>query len=318
MIKISNLKKSYNTVEVLKNINLEINTGEIYGLVGASGAGKSTLLRCINGLVSYDDGSLTVDGIEISNLQHESLNLFRKNIGMVFQHFSLLERLNVFDNIALPMRHSNYPKDKIQDRVYELLSLVGLEDKKNAKPRELSGGQKQRVAIARALSLNPKILLCDEATSSLDPNIAKSILNLINEINKKYKMTVIVVTHQMEVVRMICDRMAFLKNGELITNGVVSDIFINQSNSLSDLIGEDNLCTLPTTGENLKIIVHQNQEHSSLLAKLGARMDYKIIWANTQNYKGDVISTFVINVDNKHDAEKILKNENIPYELIKN
>lgn len=318
MIKISNLKKSYNTVEVLKDINLEINTGEIYGLVGASGAGKSTLLRCINGLVSYDDGSLTVDGIEVSHLQHNALNLFRKNIGMVFQHFSLLERLNVFDNIALPMRHSNYPKNQIQDRVHELLSLVGLEDKKNARPKELSGGQKQRVAIARALSLNPKILLCDEATSALDPNIAKSILNLINEINKKYKMTVIVVTHQMEVVRMICDRMAFLKDGALITNGIVSDIFINQSHSLTDLIGEDNLCTLPTTGENLKLVIHQQEEHSSLLAELGAALTYKIVWANTQNYKGSIISTFVINVSNTPLAETILKERNIPYELIKN
>ena len=318
MIKISNLKKAYNSVEILKNINLEIKKGEIYGLVGASGAGKSTLLRCINGLVDYDSGSLNVDGVEVSTLEKTSLNLFRKNIGMVFQQFSLLERLNVFQNIALPMRHSHYPKHIIHDKVLELLALVGLEDKKDALPRELSGGQKQRVAIARALSLNPKILLCDEATSALDPNIAKSILSLINEINQKYGMTVIVVTHQMEVVRMICDRMAFLKNGELIAHGEVEDVFINQNNALSDLIG-DEIVAMPLPAEvNLKIIVEQNDANSTILSELGRTIAYKIVWANTQNYKNNLISIFIISINkqNLNNTLSFLQNKHIPYYLI--
>jgi len=318
LIKIKNLKKSYNNIEILKNINLKINTGEIYGLVGASGAGKSTLLRCINGLVSHDSGSLSVDGIDISTLHNNSLNLFRKNIGMVFQQFSLLERLNVFENIALPMKHSNYPKHKIHDRVLELLSLVGLDDKKDTLPRELSGGQKQRVAIARALSLNPKILLCDEATSALDPNIAKSILTLISQINKKYNMTVIVVTHQMEVVRMICDRMAFLKNGELITHGEVSDVFVNQSDALSDLIGENTLCEIPFSEINLKVIINQNNENSMIFAVLGTKIEYRILWANTQKYKENTISTFIISVNQKNinAAVALFQDNNIPYHFI--
>ena len=168
MIKLMGVKKSFGNVQVLKDISIEINEGEIYGLIGHSGAGKSTLLRCINGLESYDDGLVNVMGNEVKSLNKNELRAFRKDLGMIFQNFNLLNRKTVYKNIALPLEVWGYDKDKIKKRVLELLKLVDLEDKINSKPAQLSGGQKQRVAIARALALNPKILLCDEATSALD------------------------------------------------------------------------------------------------------------------------------------------------------
>ncbi|MBM6838469.1 ATP-binding cassette domain-containing protein, partial [Clostridium saudiense] len=180
MIKINSIEKKFGDVKVLKDITLNINEGEIYGLIGHSGAGKSTLLRCINGLESYDNGSVIVMGKEVRDLKEKEKREFRKNLGMIFQGFNLLKRKNVFENISLPLEIWGYKKDFINKRVYELLELVGLTDKAKSKPAELSGGQKQRVAIARALALEPKILLCDEATSALDPKTTKDILSLLS------------------------------------------------------------------------------------------------------------------------------------------
>ena len=180
MIKIKNLNKYYGDVQILKNVDIEISKGEIFGIIGHSGAGKSTLLRCINGLEDYRDGSLTVEGQEVKGLNEKEIRELRKDLGMIFQHFSLLERKTVFENVALPLECFKYPKEEIEKKVMNLLELVGLADKKDAKPRNLSGGQKQRVAIARALALEPKVLLCDEATSALDPNTTKSILALLS------------------------------------------------------------------------------------------------------------------------------------------
>lgn len=205
MIEINNLCKSFGKLEVLKDINLTVQTGEIYGLVGRSGAGKSTLLRCINGLEVYDSGSLKIDGVEVKDLSKQEIRELRKGIGMIFQHFSLIERRDVYKNVALPMKCWKYKKDVIDQRVHELLELVDIADKINDRPSTLSGGQKQRVAIARALALDSHILLCDEATSALDPKTTQSVLNLLREINRKLGLTIIVVTHQMEVVRQVCD-----------------------------------------------------------------------------------------------------------------
>ena len=180
MIKIRNLKKYYGTTLVLNDVNIDINEGEIFAIVGHSGAGKSTLMRCMNGLESYSDGSLEINNKEIKSLNKEELRTFRKKIGMIFQHFSLVQRKTVFENVALPMQLWGYKKDEISKKVNELLGLVGLDTKLKAYPNELSGGQKQRVAIARALTLDPDILLSDEATSALDPNTTTSILNLLN------------------------------------------------------------------------------------------------------------------------------------------
>ena len=224
MISVKNVNKFFGEKQVLKDVNIEINEGEIFGIIGHSGAGKSTILRCMNGLEPYQEGSVKVDGKEVKDLNEKEMRELRKDLGMIFQHFSLLERKTVFENVALPLECFGYSKAEKEKRVMELLDLVGLKERRNDKPRNLSGGQKQRVAIARALALNPKVLLCDEATSALDPNTTKSILTLIEDINKKMGITVVVVTHQMEVIKQICGRIAIMENGQVLENYLVKKI----------------------------------------------------------------------------------------------
>ena len=297
MIKIAALKKSYDKDVILENINLNIKKGDIYGLVGASGAGKSTLLRCINGLVDYDSGSLVVDGVDLKKLNNEELMEFRKNIGMVFQQFSLLERLTVYENVDLPMKCCKYSKEDRQKKVNELLDLVGLLDKKDSRPGELSGGQKQRVAIARALTLDPKILLFDEATSALDPNTANSILHLVRKINEEFGLTVIVVAHQMEVVRKVCNKMALLKDGELIADGEVTDIFMNEPKELRELLGKDSDEVLPADGVNIKIVI-KNPEDKYIISDItrDTNIRCKIVWGGMDKYRDEVNGSFIINL----------------------
>ena len=221
MIQIQNVKKSFNKTDVLKDISIDIEKGEIFGKIGQSGAGKSTLLRCINGLESYDEGTISVDGTKVDTKDKKTLRNLQKRMGMIFQGFNLLERLDVYDNVALPMKFWGIPTntDQAKEKIQSLIKLVGLEDKVHSKPRELSGGQKQRVAIARALVLDPEFLLCDEATSALDPEITKGILALLQKINREMGITIVVVTHQMEVVKQICQRVAFLSNGKVLAVG---------------------------------------------------------------------------------------------------
>ena len=224
-------------IEVLKNVNFSIEKGDIYGLVGRSGAGKSTLLRCINGLTNYNTGSLKVYDKEIKLFSERELREFRKKIGMIFQHFSLIERRSVYHNIAIPMECWGYKKKEIHERVINLLNLVGLEEKANVRPRQLSGGQKRRVAIARALTMKPNILLCDEATSALDPNTTNAILELLYKINQEMDITIVMVTHQMDVVRRICRNMAIIENGTVEIKGDVEDIFKADPPQLKRLLG---------------------------------------------------------------------------------
>lgn len=304
MIEIKNLKKLWEDdgSSVLEGINLTIEDGDIYALVGRSGAGKSTLLRCINGLTSYQEGSLKVDGCEIKNLKDKELREFRRHVGMIFQQFSLLERETVYKNVALPMQCWKYPKDQIDKKVKELLELVGLGDKMNAKPRNLSGGQKQRVAVARALTMDPKILLCDEATSALDPKTTNSILDLLMEINQKLGITVIIVTHQMEVVRKACNKACILENGKIADEGSVKEIFIKQPQSLKRLLGEEQV-KLPKEGHNIQIAHLVNDMHDGeLFAKMSAELNYifPIIDGKIQDYQNDSMGIFTINVDDEH------------------
>ena len=299
MIEIRNLKKVWEDGEtVLDNINLTILDGEIYALVGRSGAGKSTLLRCINGLTSYQEGSLRVDGNEIKDFSYNELREFRRHVGMIFQQFSLLERETVYNNVALPMVCWKYPKEEIDTKVRSLLELVGLEDKMNARPRNLSGGQKQRVAIARALTMDPSIILCDEATSALDPNTTNSILDLLKEINRKIGLTVIVVTHQMEVVRKICKRACILENGVIAAEGEVRDIFFDQPDALLKLLGEEKT-DLPDEGHNIQISHLLNSaSDGELFGKMYADLGivFPIISGNILEYEEDRMGIFSINV----------------------
>ncbi|RGZ99480.1 methionine ABC transporter ATP-binding protein [Dorea formicigenerans] len=304
MIEIKNLKKLWEDdgSSVLEGINLTIEDGDIYALVGRSGAGKSTLLRCINGLTSYQEGSLKVDGCEIKDLKDKELREFRRHVGMIFQQFSLLERETVYKNVALPMQCWKYPKDQIDKKVRELLELVGLGDKMNAKPRNLSGGQKQRVAVARALTMDPKILLCDEATSALDPKTTNSILDLLMEINQKLGITVIIVTHQMEVVRKACNKACILENGKIADEGSVKEIFIKQPQSLRRLLGEEEE-KLPDTGHNIQIsYLVKDMKDGELFSTMTSELQYvfPIVNGLIQDYQGDQMGIFVINIDDEH------------------
>lgn len=239
MIELTNIKKSFKDTTVLDNINLTIQDNEIFGLVGPSGVGKSTLLNCLIGLEKYESGSISIDGIHLENLTESELRQFRKNMGMIFQNFSLIGRKNTFANIALPMECWGYSKARIKDRVEELAELTGIQDKLKSRPAELSGGQKQRVAIARALAMRPKYLLCDECTSALDPKSTASILDLLKHLQNMFNITIVMVTHEMSVVQNICERMAILEDSQISLSGNVQEIFRNKPEQLKALIGED-------------------------------------------------------------------------------
>ncbi|MEC5273498.1 methionine ABC transporter ATP-binding protein [Caldifermentibacillus hisashii] len=237
MIDIKNLTKTYfskdREVKAVDNVSITIHDEEIFGIVGYSGAGKSSLLRCINLLERPTSGKITVDGVDLTKLDSKRLRQARLKIGMIFQHFNLVSQKTVAENIAFALKASKTPKNKIEKRVDELLDMVGLADKKDVYPGQLSGGQKQRVGIARALANNPKVLLCDEATSALDPTTTKSILNLLKKINKELNITIIIITHEMDVVKEICHRMAIMENGRIVEQGNVYDIFASPKEQLT-------------------------------------------------------------------------------------
>lgn len=237
MIEIKNLTKTYfskdREVKAVNNVSITIHDGEIFGIVGYSGAGKSSLLRCINLLERPTSGKITVDGVDLTKLDNKRLRQARLKIGMIFQHFNLVSQKTVAENIVFALKASKTPKNRIEKRVDELLDMVGLADKKDVYPGQLSGGQKQRVGIARALANNPKVLLCDEATSALDPTTTKSILNLLKKINKELNITIIIITHEMDVVKEICHRMAIMENGRIVEQGNVYDIFASPKEQLT-------------------------------------------------------------------------------------
>ncbi len=237
MIQLIDVSKVYGegkkAVHALRNINLHVPEGKIFGVIGSSGAGKSTLLRTLNLLEPPTQGKVLFDGKNLNDLSNQELMTARRKIGMIFQDFNLLSSRTVFDNIALPLELEKLPQRKIQDRVHELLNLVGLQDRLAAYPSQLSGGQKQRVAIARALAPSPKVLLCDEATSALDPQTTRSILTLLKEINIRLGLTILLITHEMDVVKSICDEVTIINNGHLIEQGPVSWFFGNPKTQLA-------------------------------------------------------------------------------------
>ncbi|SEM62602.1 D-methionine transport system ATP-binding protein [Mesobacillus persicus] len=237
MISIRNVNKTYEakhgSVKAVENVNLEIKEGEIYGIIGYSGAGKSTLIRMLNGLEIPTEGSITVAGREISHIKGAKLRKARQEISMIFQHFNLLWSRTVTENIAFPLEIAGVPKIKRMQRVKELISLVGLDGRENAYPSQLSGGQKQRVGIARALANNPKVLLCDEATSALDPQTTDSILELLVDINKRLGLTIVLITHEMHVIRKICHRVAVMEGGSIVETGPVLQVFKNPKQQIT-------------------------------------------------------------------------------------
>ncbi|OYD21249.1 methionine ABC transporter ATP-binding protein MetN [Oceanimonas baumannii] len=237
MIKLTNITKRYGSgdaaVHAVKNVDLEVAAGQIMGVIGESGAGKSTLIRCVNLLERPTEGQVFVDDQNLTAMNSSQLSHARRNIGMIFQHFNLLSSRTVFDNVALPLELAGTSKADIKQRVNELLELVGLSHRANAYPNALSGGQKQRVAIARALAPAPKVLLCDEATSALDPQTTQSILALLKELNQRLGLTILLITHEMQVVKSICDRVAIINDGELVEQGAVAWFFANAQTELA-------------------------------------------------------------------------------------
>lgn len=232
MIELNGLTKSYDAHQALNNVSLFVQEGEIFGVIGKSGAGKTSLLRCINLLERPDKGNVIIDGENITQLKPNQLRIARHKMSMIFQHFNLLNSKTVYDNIALPMRIQGINEQIIHDKIHELLPIVELTEKIHAYPAQLSGGQKQRVAIARALSCSPKILLCDEATSALDPKTTESILALLKKINTLYGITIVLITHEMDVVKRICHRLAVMENGEIVEVTALANVFMNK-NSLA-------------------------------------------------------------------------------------
>lgn len=294
IIQVKDVSKTFvgkaNTVEALRGINLEIHKGEIYGVIGMSGAGKSTLVRCLNFLEKPTEGTVLVEGKDLSVLSDKELRQMRTQIAMIFQHFNLLMQRNVLDNICFPMEIVGVKKADARKRAKELLEVVGLSEKAKSYPAQLSGGQKQRVAIARALANNPKILLCDEATSALDPTTTKSILQLLQQINRDYGITIVIITHEMSVVQEICSHVAIIDNGELAEHGRVEDVFTSpKSAAAKKLVFMVN----PQIGEMrskkcIRIVFVENSSFEPVIANmiLECKAPVNILLADTKDING--------------------------------
>ena len=302
MIKIENLKKFYGATQIIDGVSLTVEKGEIFAIVGHSGAGKSTLLRCINGLEDYQSGSLKVFDKEISALKDRELRELRRDVGMIFQHFALMARKTAFENVATPLKFWGYSDGEIKKRVSELLELVGLANKAASYPGELSGGQKQRVAIARALALSPKILLSDEATSALDPNTTNSILELLKQINQTLNISVVLVTHEMEVVKSIARRAVLLESGKIIGSGTIEELFLKPDEKMKEFLGEDEI--LPSDGVNIRLFFPKEVAQNSVITHMARTLniDFNIVWGKLEKLNENVLGSLVINVDPKDEA----------------
>lgn len=293
-------------MKVLDGISLDVEQGDVFGIVGHSGAGKSTLLRCMNGLEGYSEGSVQVMGHEVSDLGGQKLKELRRDMGMIFQNFNLMNRKNVYENILFPLEVWGVPRKEAAARVDELLDLVGLREKKTEKVRNLSGGQKQRIGIARALAMNPKILLCDEATSALDPKTTISILELLMDINKKLGVTIVVVTHQMEVVKMICSKVIILDKGRIVASGETEKLFLLPGEELRKLITDD-YAVMPY-GANIRLSFPREVAHHCVMANMARELgiDFSIVGGRIERYRDEVMGFLIINVADR-DLERSLE-----------
>lgn len=344
MIELINVEKTYYSkagdIHALNKTNLHIKEGEIFGIIGLSGAGKSTLVRCINMLERPTAGQVFVDGAELTAMNDFQLRKARQSIGMIFQHFNLLASRTVYDNIAFPLEIQGLSKAEIEKRVRPLLELVQLETRANYYPSQLSGGQKQRVGIARALASNPKVLLCDEATSALDPQTTKSILELLLDINKKMHLTIVMITHQMEVVRTVCDRVAVIEHGDIIEEGSMIDVFTNPQHPTTkeftksvinaetpDMIKQKNLSATYVNGSKLLVRVSflGDSAGEPIISSLVKRfsVDISILYGNIDQLKDMPFGTLIIEVCGDKEAidhaldylhKQNLKTEVIGYE----
>ena len=326
MIELKNLGKTFHSKSgatiALKNINLTIEDGDIYGIIGLSGAGKSTLVRCINLLERPTEGQVIVDGEDLTTVSKKRLLEIRKNIGMIFQHFNLLEQRNVLANVCLPLELSGVKKQEAIARAEELLNLVGLADKKLSYSSQLSGGQKQRVAIARALATSPKYLLCDEATSALDPSTTLSILNLLRDINKTLGVTVVIITHEMKIIEKTCTKVAIIDQSEISECGDVAEVFAAPKSEIAKaLILPDLIRSISSndSAKKLRLIFRGEESSSPILSELILKCNVpaNILFADTKNIDGKLYGHMVLTLPNSDDilqrATAFLEERNIHF-----
>lgn len=339
-IVIENLYKSFDTkdgtVEALKNVNLSIESGDIYGIIGMSGAGKSTLVRCINFLEVPTKGRVLINGKSLGDYTSRELRKQREDIGMIFQHFNLLMQKNILENVCFPLYIQGKSKKDARKRAKELLDIVGLGDRTGAFPAQLSGGQKQRVAIARALASDPKILLCDEATSALDPQTTSSILALLKDINQRFNITIVIITHQMSVVREICSHVAIVKGGEVAEQGTVEDIFTHPKTAvarelLKNDVGDDGEEKRGTaaggkeiikSGEKIRIVFSENSAFEPVIANLILNFNepVNILKADTKNVggvaKGEMVLEFAPDCTKNKEMKQYLLDRGLEIEEV--
>ena len=323
ILKTENLVKIYgegpNKIKALDNVSIEVNDGEFVAIIGTSGSGKSTLLNMLGGLDTPTSGETIINGKKISSMKDEELTVFRRrNIGFIFQNYNLVPILNVYENIVLSIELDGVKIDK--EYVDSIINTLGLREKLTNMPNNLSGGQQQRVAIARALALEPKILLCDEATSALDPKITKDILALLSKINKELGITIVIVTHQMEVVKEVCERVALIDGGIVKDEGRAEDLFLKPGASLKKFLGEGDETTLPNEGINIRIFFPADCSENALITRMAreANVDFSIVWGKLEKFRENVLGSLVINIEEK-DKETIsdyLKSKNIEWEVI--
>lgn len=340
MISIENLTKVFKQGEqeitAVYSLNLNIEKGEIFGIIGYSGAGKSTLTRLINRLEEPTSGKIIIDGNDITKLSGKQLRVARQDIGMIFQHFNLLWSRTTEENIAFPLEIAKVPKKERQERVQELIDLVGLSGREKAYPAQLSGGQKQRVGIARALANRPKVLLSDEATSALDPETTNAILDLLVDINKKLGITIIVITHEMHVIRKICDKVAVMENGKIVEQGKVIDVFTNPQQHITKKFVEqlttapdtkdelsETIAHLERTGKVLRLQFKGSFANEALISDVSKQfpVDVNIIDGKITNTKSGLLGTLTVQVKGEkaeiERAEGYIKNASVDVEVIR-
>lgn len=342
MIRLENISKDFvvdgKTVHAVKDVTIEIDKGQIFGIIGFSGAGKSTLVRCINLLERPTSGKVFLEDTELTALPYKKLREARQKIGMIFQSFNLMPSRTVYENIELPLKHNGYPKDKRKQRIEELLSLVELSDKGNNYPSQLSGGQKQRVAIARALAGDPKVLLCDEATSALDPKTTSQILALLKKLNQELKLTIVIITHQMSVVKDICDRAAVMEQGEVIEQGYVYDLFSNPKTKLTksfmdtannfgsffDILDEKGSLADVSDGTHIYLLTYTGDAAGkALMSEIYKKftVESNILYGNIDYIKGKPLGKLAVNLtgdkDKIEEAVEYIENSGVQLEVLK-
>ncbi|BBO00135.1 methionine ABC transporter ATP-binding protein [Sporolactobacillus terrae] len=318
MIRLEHISKTFrvgkNKIEALKDVSLEVNKGEIFGVIGFSGAGKSTLIRCINLLERPTNGKVFVEDRDVLTLNKKDLRKLRRKIGMIFQGYNLLETATVYENIATPLRLEGVSKDEIKQRAEKYLDIVGLTDRRNAFPSQLSGGQKQRVAIARALAHEPEILLSDEATSALDPNTTDAILELLLRVNKELGITIFLITHELNVIQRICDRVAVMENGKVVEQGSVVDVFTRPQQAMTkQFISNEAKFAIPVqlkgellkTGKLVKLTFLGESSKDPVLATLAKQFDVlpSIIAGGIDQLKDQSVGNLLVHI--KGDQSKV-------------